>query len=121
MLRPSKRLKKQQTAALQALQQQQSATISTISNGVASERSFVADNDHLNAAAKLKSALIGKPVDPFQPLLQQTLFQQPPIAGQPTAIHNSLQQPGLAVSNLAASNLMKRLQVKDEPFPNQYL
>ena len=118
MLRPSKRLKKQQTAALQAALQQ-SAAIN--SNGVvAAERPFVADNEHLSTAAKLKSALIGKPVDSFQPLLQQTLFQQP-IASQPNPIHNSLPQPGLAVSNLAASNLMKRLQVKDEPFANQFL
>lgn len=113
MLRPSKRLKKQQTAALQALQQQQQNAINSNGGGgvlPTDGRSFVDANEQLSTAAKLKSALIGKPMDAasFQPLLQQTLFQQS-MASQPNPIH-SLTQPA---TDLTTSNLMKRLQAKE--------
>ena len=77
-------------------------------------RPFGDGADPLSTAAKLKSALIGKPADTtsFQPLLQQTLFQQP-MASQLNPIH-SLPQPDLPVTDLATSNLMKRLQAKED-------
>ena len=114
LLRPSKRLKKQQ-AQLQAIQQQQAQANHNNNNDL--NKSIESRSD-LDTATKLKNALIGnKPIDQkfnlnnnsidvasLQPLLQQSLFQ--------TAAMPNLQQ-----SNLT-SNLIKQLQEND--FSDQY-
>lgn len=109
LLRPSKRLKKQQEAA-QARQQQ-----ANLKNEQVNSRSSFSDNDP-SSAIKLKSALIGNK-DQDQPnfnnsiemssLFKQTLFQT-----ASNSVANLQQQPNLAStpSNSVASDLLKKLQ-----------